>query len=236
MSASPIPRPAATLILARDGRRGVEVVMARRGHGGAFGGAHVFPGGAIEEVDRLSTAPVVGAPDEEQRPWMAAALRETAEEVGLFLTRPALDDPPLGCHGDVLYTEVSRRGARFDAARLVYVSNWVTPARAPRRFDTRFFLAGAGDLPDPVVLGEELLEPVWIRPADALERHRREEWPLVLPTIKHLELVDGFPSVGDLVSYLAGRAEVPTVTPRLSAPSGEVRVLLPGDPGYEEAG
>ena len=41
-----VPRPAATLILLRDGASGPEALMLQRTQNAAFlGGAHVFPGG-----------------------------------------------------------------------------------------------------------------------------------------------------------------------------------------------
>ena len=45
------PIPAATVILARDGSEGVEVLMLRRSSRGAFGGMWVFPGGRVENED-----------------------------------------------------------------------------------------------------------------------------------------------------------------------------------------
>jgi len=71
-------RPAATVVVLRDGVAGLEVLMLRRNSKLAFyGGAWVFPGGRIDpedaregDSDPLSVA-------------RAAAVRETAEEAGL---------------------------------------------------------------------------------------------------------------------------------------------------------
>jgi len=47
------PRPAATVVVLRDGPAGPEVFMVRRHEGTAFmGGAHVFPGGRVDAADR----------------------------------------------------------------------------------------------------------------------------------------------------------------------------------------
>jgi len=47
-----IPRPAATLILARDGKQGPEIFMMQRTLKASFvAGAHVFPGGAVDPGD-----------------------------------------------------------------------------------------------------------------------------------------------------------------------------------------
>jgi 8-oxo-dGTP pyrophosphatase MutT (NUDIX family) len=107
-SGSPYPvqpvRPAATVIIARDGdadRDGViemELFMLRRGAGAAFaGGMYVFPGGRVESDDHLHawdavrTGPSpaqgaqVAAVGNEWRGFWIAAIRETFEESGLLL-------------------------------------------------------------------------------------------------------------------------------------------------------
>ena len=51
MSTKLVPRPAATLILIRDGASGPEVLMLQRTQSAVFlGGAYVFPGGSLEGV------------------------------------------------------------------------------------------------------------------------------------------------------------------------------------------
>jgi 8-oxo-dGTP pyrophosphatase MutT (NUDIX family) len=65
------PRPAATLVLLRDGSEGLEVLLVRRSPQQRFmGGVWVFPGGALHEDD-------LDLP--------AAAVRELAEEAGIEL-------------------------------------------------------------------------------------------------------------------------------------------------------
>ena len=47
-------REAATVAVVRDGRDGLEVFMVRRTVAAVFSpGAHVFPGGAVDQEDRL---------------------------------------------------------------------------------------------------------------------------------------------------------------------------------------
>ena len=46
------PRPAATLLMLRDGAEGLEVLMTSRHEEAAFaGGALVFPGGKVDPAD-----------------------------------------------------------------------------------------------------------------------------------------------------------------------------------------
>jgi 8-oxo-dGTP pyrophosphatase MutT (NUDIX family) len=73
---------AATVVLLRDGERGLEVLLAERPRDrGSFAGAWVFPGGAVDEAD--ATGGAIDSPDAVLR----AAVRETREEIGLELDR-----------------------------------------------------------------------------------------------------------------------------------------------------
>ena len=121
-------RPAATVIIARDGdadRDGVvemEIFMLRRTAGAAFaGGMYVFPGGRVEGDDHLhawdrwrtgpteAQAPQLDAVGYEWRGYWIAAIRETFEESGLLLAYDA--------NGDLLAWRDDAHEARFEAYR-----------------------------------------------------------------------------------------------------------------------
>ncbi len=103
------PRPAATLVLMRDGAAGSapQVLMVERNADANFAaGAFVFPGGVLEEVDRSAdaarlspglTAGQAGlalgdAPgDTDALGYFVAALRETFEESGILLASGTAD-------------------------------------------------------------------------------------------------------------------------------------------------
>jgi 8-oxo-dGTP pyrophosphatase MutT (NUDIX family) len=52
-----VPRPAATVLLLRDGAEGVEILMTRRSPTASFApGAYVFPGGGIDAPTRRRIA------------------------------------------------------------------------------------------------------------------------------------------------------------------------------------
>ena len=74
------PVAAATVILVRDARGGLETLMLRRNSKIAFGGMWVFPGGRVDEADRAGLAP-----DDELGAGRRAAVREAQEEAGLAL-------------------------------------------------------------------------------------------------------------------------------------------------------
>ncbi len=102
------------------------------------------------------------------------------------------------------------------------------------RFDTWFYVAPSPDGAEPRVDGQECVDLRWIRPSDALEAGRRDEMMLVFPTIKHLERLDNFGSVAATLADAEGRS-VDAVQPRIVSRNGLPEVLLPGEPGYDEA-
>jgi 8-oxo-dGTP pyrophosphatase MutT (NUDIX family) len=134
----------------------------------------------------------------------AAAIRELREEAGI-----SLDDP--------------------DA--LVKFSRWITPAEVKIRFDTHFFLARLPAGQEPHVDGEECVDHDWFTPAAALQAHGDQEIVLVFPTIKHLEQLDEFASVDELLSHAQGR-DVRPIQPRVVMEGEVARIVLPGEPGY----
>jgi 8-oxo-dGTP pyrophosphatase MutT (NUDIX family) len=121
----------------------------------------------------------------------------------------------------------------IDPAGLVKFSRWITPAEVKIRFDTHFFLAAAPDGAEPAVDGAECVDLGWFTPQGALDAHQRGEILLVFPTIKHLEQLAPFASSNALLEFAAGREVVP-VQPRVVVSGETARVLLPGEPGYEE--
>jgi 8-oxo-dGTP pyrophosphatase MutT (NUDIX family) len=136
----------------------------------------------------------------------AAGVRELTEEAGIELSGP-------------------------DA--LVPYSRWITPAQVKVRFDTWFFVAAMPGPGDPRIDGEEVVAWRWYRPADALEAATRGEILLVFPTIRHLEQISGFASADELLEHAKGREVLP-VEPRVLVTGETARVVLPGEPGYED--
>jgi 8-oxo-dGTP pyrophosphatase MutT (NUDIX family) len=120
-----------------------------------------------------------------------------------------------------------------DPGALVPFSRWITPAEVKVRFDTYFFAAEAPPDAEATPDGRECVDARWLRPAQALEAFGREELALVFPTIKHLEQLEGFDSVAHALET-ARRREVVPVQPRVVVEGDSARVLLPGEPGYDD--
>jgi len=222
-------RPAATVCLLRDRPSGIEVLMARRSDDSRFmAGVWVFPGGAVDEADAAAHDVLTDTTDD--RPWRVAALRELVEELGIWVTA----DGPLTLRvpGDV-HTVAAERGLVLDGRGLGYFANWITPEPLPIRFDTRFYALEA-DV-EPEVDGDELVEAVWITPGAALSRSDEASWPVAFPTAKTLAHLASFPTAAEFMVHIATLDRVQPIQPRLLLEDGGLGVLLPGDPGFEEA-
>ncbi|GBD85057.1 NUDIX domain protein [bacterium BMS3Abin02] len=230
-------REASTVCVLRPGAEGLEVLMVRRAVSSAFvGGAYVFPGGAVDAADRSDTARRIFG-DGETSPWLSAGVRETAEEAGVVIPAgPGQPAIPRGVKGSRLLGMLDHDGYVFDERRFAYLSNWVTPKGQPRRFDTRFFVtdapAGLEAAPDAA----EVTEAVWVTPHDALAYRRERGWTLIDPTVATLKLLGAYEDPGAVLAFAERQVSVPRIEPRIVMRFGSLRLLMPGDPGYDEAG
>jgi 8-oxo-dGTP pyrophosphatase MutT (NUDIX family) len=224
-------RDAATVMLVRDGANGLEVFMVRRSLGLVFaGGAHVFPGGAVDDGDRGMEAWSVGRTDSEASAalglargglaFWVAAVRECFEEAGYLLARTSdgdlvpLDDPltaerfsehrrAIAVGERTLADVCSAEDLRLAVDGMHYVSRWITPEGAPRRFDTRFFVCVAPDRQTPLHDARETIAHEWVRPADILDRHRQGAVDLMVPTQRSLQWLAGERSVDEVLEGAA---------------------------------
>jgi 8-oxo-dGTP pyrophosphatase MutT (NUDIX family) len=119
-------------------------------------------------------------------------------------------------------------------AQLVPFSRWITPAEVKVRFDTWFFAARAPDGARATPDGGECVDARWLRPRDALSACERDELLLVFPTIKQLEQLSQSGSVADALEAAAARPVEP-IQPRVVVREGVAEVVLPGEPGYDDA-
>ena len=118
--------------------------------------------------------------------------------------------------------------------RLEYLSHWLTPLARPKRFDTRFFIAEAPASQTAAVDGTEMVEQLWLRPAEALAR--ASELKLLTPTQKTLELVGRYETVAALLAWARAPREVALVMPRVGSGSQGMRPVLPDEPAFAELG
>lgn len=100
-------------------------------------------------------------------------------------------------------------GLTLDPEALVPTSRWITPVGLPKRFDTLFYLATVPRDAAVTIDQREIVESIWISPAEALERRR--ELNLVFPTIKNLEAIAGFTSIDELLKSRRGATIEPVL-------------------------
>lgn len=218
-----VPRPAATVLLLRDAPAGVEVLMTRRSPNASFApGAYVFPGGGIDAADRAAHALAAHRPgqDAERLTQAIAAIRESFEELGLLIARhadgrpaDAADVAALDRHGDFA-AQCSARGLVLAADQVFVLAHWITDRDLPRRFDVPFLVARMPEGQAPVADEAEQFEPVWVRPADALARHKAGQFFMIFPTIRTLERLEKFATVDAVLAACAGEQPLWTSCPR----------------------
>ena len=261
-AAAVVPRPAATTLIVRDAAPGLEVLMLRRSPQASFmPGAYVFPGGAVDAADasadhlaacdesadalarRIGVVTGVGA---QAAACAVAALRECFEECGLWLGAPDHHAPAGGgwaalrarLHaGASLPALASAAGAPLATSTLQPWSHWVTPLGLAKRFDTLFFVARAPVGQVPEVDAGETTTLAWVQPAAALAAHARAEFPMEFATVRTVESLQPFGSAAAVLAHAAARTRLPALHPRLQLDADRrIRaVLLPGQPGYDEA-
>ena len=102
------------------------------------------------------------------------------------------------------------------------------------RFDAWFYAARAPDGAKARADGGECVDARWLTPAAALAAHTEDRLALVFPTIKHLELLSKTASVEETLAAARERPVEP-VMPKVAVRDGAAQVLLPGEPGYDDA-
>ncbi len=247
-------RPAATIMLLRDGPDEVEVFMVVRHHAIDFAsGALVFPGGRVEETDhelaaRPQDCPNPGRLSTEDLAFRVAAIRETFEECGVLFARPResvelIDAETLKRLEQQHRAALNAGSIGFDSMLeseglvpasdlLVHFAHWITPKSQPKRYDTQFFLAEAPPAHLAVHDGWEAVESIWITPAQALADAAAGKYKLVFATAKNLEKLGHSRTVHEAMAT-ARAAKVVTVQPRGIRLEGGKRLLrIPMEAGY----
>ena len=203
----------------------LEVFLLRRNRHSAFvAGAYVFPGGALDPDDRApATLDLVHGlersvadarlGDDGALGFWVAAIRESFEEGGVLLARDGITgapvDPTVSSRLAPARPSVASGAASFaellasealvlDAGALRPFGRWITPAPAPRRYDTWFFVAPAPAGHAYSHDSDETVASAWMRPIDALGRAVRREIELIYPTYRSLEALARFPDSASL--------------------------------------
>lgn len=146
------PKDAATLIVVRAGTQPT-ILMGKRAASHRFmPNKFVFPGGRLDLIDqRLNvpgdlSPPVLGRlrkatrkniTDQKLRGLALAAIRETFEETGIVVGRPATRSVTTR---NPIWRDYLRHGVEPPLEHMDFIARAITPPYRTRRFDTRFFL------------------------------------------------------------------------------------------------
>jgi 8-oxo-dGTP pyrophosphatase MutT (NUDIX family) len=256
------PTPAATVLVLRDGPAGPEVFMVRRREGtSSFSGAHVFPGGRVDESDagaadagwcdgvHHATRQLGDLSPGEAVAYHMAAVRELFEEAGVLLARDrsgafvALASAgdhdrfkhyrlDVHAHRRTLRDIVEHEGLRLALDALILHAHWVTPSiDGARRFDTRFFVTRVPPFQTPAHDETETTGSSWITAAAAIDAAERCDIVLPPPTWTTLREVERFRTVDEVVMWSRLRL-VRRREPELFQQDGTRVLLMPGEPRH----
>lgn len=258
LGVAPPIREAATVMLVRDAPH-LEVFMLRRNLGALWvGGAHVFPGGAVDADDRNErlhsrcdgpndvTASRLLGHDSGGLGYWVAAIRETFEEAGVLLARHSdgrkidpldsawerlVDARDSLNAGDCTFIEiVESEDLILECSSLMLFSHWITPVGIPRRYDTWFFVAAAPEGHSYLHDDGETVESAWKRPVDAVAQAERDEINLILPTHRSLDALSHFRSTDGLFSHIEEHSGGGNERlPMVLDIAGGERLVLPGE-------
>jgi 8-oxo-dGTP pyrophosphatase MutT (NUDIX family) len=246
------PRPAASLVMLRDGQAGLEVFLLKRhGLSDVLGGAYVFPGGKLDAMDReldrtahLDLAPealhqALGEPETDLDTGVGlyvAALREAFEEAGVLLAERAglelaAQAQALSRQGMAFDEVLAHLGLRLSLRDVVPWSRWITP-RMPsvmtKRFDTRFFVTAVPADQVATHDNRETVQSVWLSPRAALEQYWEREIALAPPQIMGLAHLSRHRDVASVLDE-ARRRLPPLVQPEPFDEAGSRVICYPGD-------
>jgi 8-oxo-dGTP pyrophosphatase MutT (NUDIX family) len=247
-----VPRPAATVLLLRDGPDGIEVFMATRHQGSSFmPGILVFPGGAVDPDDAdpsLIDAASAGGPLPDDAISRIAGVREIFEEAAFLLARPngqadllakdrferilADHRGPL-CAGERTFSAIMTEERLCPAIDLmVPFARWITPVIRKKRFDARFYLARAPEGQIGAHDERELINSRWTTVADALAAHARHEIKIVFVTRSNLSLLAKSRTVEEALATARSRKVVPVQPELFDHPDGPA-LRIPAEAGYD---
>lgn len=159
--------------------------------------------------------------------WVFPGGRIDAED------QPPDGDQEGGARNAAVREAQEEAGVEVDPAHIVWFAHWTPPPSTPVRFATWFFAARAGEERVSIDDGE-IKDHQWIRPGDALAKHRAGEIDLVPPTWVTLYHLSRYAPVEALLNHFRS-CEARFYETRAVKRSDGIRVALwAGDAGYED--
>lgn len=179
-----------------------------------LGGWHAFSGGKLDKAD--CKIEIKNCEDIDLQQFIACAVRELFEEVGVLLARNG-DKLTKGQRASLHDDLVSGRstfkeilddwGLWIDAEDLNYTGFWTTPKFSPVRFKTRFFMAECPPKQMPYPAITELQNIEFIEPNEALKLWERGEILISPPVLISLQELSTAHSPQSAVRNLLHKSE-----------------------------
>lgn len=251
------PLDAATVVMLRDGDKGLQVLLMRRHQASnVLGGVYVFPGGKLDPqdqspawLDRLSQDSATlherlnepELPGERAAGLFVAAIREAYEECRVLLgcgpsATPGAQALQQALSGGQSWHEAfqDHKTLQLDTAPLLPWCRWITPQQASvtnKRFDTRFFVTRLPDDQTAEHDNHETTETLWISPREALVRYWSREIELAPPQIMSLVHLNRHAHTQSVLDEAMHRRP-PVVQPEPFDSNGIRTICYPGDPRH----
>jgi len=251
-------RPAAIVMLVRDGAKGLELFMLKQvGMMDQSPATVLLPGGGVDGRDGDDALPWAG-PDAFEwgirlgtdksgaRVLVVAAVREVFEECGVLLASKEEDGPLVDVDGEVW--RAAREGLigrelslaellighdlvlRSDLLRAH--AHWVTPDYEPKRYDMRVFVARMPESQAAVVTTRDPLTAGWFTPGSIIAAHQAGEVVLTPTALVCVEDAGRFASADELFDHTPViRAIEPTL---VAADDGSIVLRVDTDGRREE--
>lgn len=179
----PVAQPASTVVIARPATSGFEVLLMQRSSTMDFApNMAVFPGGRVDLKDH-----------EYPDPFLACAIREVGEEVGLQLTS------------------------------LVALDHWITPEVEPMRYDVHFYLSIVEEHVEGALVTTEADTMLWLTPAQAHARSLDGTLPMLRPTQVALAELNLSSDLEQLSQFAKARNIAPRLPRPVLETTGEIR-------------
>ena len=246
------PRDAATVVMLRQARDGMEVFLLKRhGLSDVLGGAYVFPGGKVDALDaeldmaaHLDQSPQAlhatlnepGIDTLTAASLYVAALREAFEESGVLFAENVsaartAQASALLREGHAFDEVLALLALRLQTRSVLPWSRWITPKLASvsnKRFDTRFFVSAVPADQTARHDNHEATESVWLSPRAALQQYWDRQIELAPPQIMSLAHLARHATVDSVLAQARGHAP-PVIAPEPHDVADGRVLCYPGD-------
>ncbi len=184
--------------------------------------------------------------------FYVAAIRECFEEAGIMLLSCDGDRSSSGTrhldlrspelkdkfstlrqslnNGELKFSDAIAANSLFlTVADLYYISHWVTPPGGSRRYDTRFFVSLVPDNQDALHDESEIVDSIWLKPKEALDRFHDGELRIIFPTLRNLMAIAEFKTTTEVFEWASSLTSIPTLSPIRVYEDREAKFVLPGE-------